>query len=444
MPHQTSLKMNELILAALPIAVPVLFMSVVLRLSRTPMLVKITGADSRLLHRLKQSGVRWFTPEELAIQYIDDARLRGIVDRGYTDGRSALLAQTLRWYTPAGSAARQAVHDAIQKASLAAKAEAERLFRSGNPQHVQTDVDFGQVTFTYEGANYLVHDLQTLVSTGHTLSGQANLIGITLEDLPIHSVRLRNACFARATFARCSIGNTTFSNCSLVNTTFDTCRLAQIAFDRTTVNTADFSNSYMNMLRFDDTIMPGSVTFKRISYVQLLKFMWGCVNNKDARYFTEKDWLDPVYIDVHGLTRHDNAAFRDYALWCESNLGRFRSTMASEKRIPLYPVVVAITTKFWSSFIALFSTIAVLISSFSLCYVLTRTQFAVGDKSTACTWFDLVEYSFKTFVNAGFSDVKPLKPIARLLTMTEAMLGYLSLGALIFLLNKRIELMRSN
>jgi hypothetical protein len=289
-----------------------------------------------------------------------------------------------------------------------------------------------------------VHDMQTLVSAGQTLSGYANLIGIPLEDLSIHSVRLINACFARATFARCSIGGVIFSNCSLVNTTFDTCRLAQIKFDRTTVNTVDFSNSYMNMMQFDDTNMPGSVAFRGITYVELLKFMWKCAHHKDGRYFTEKEWLDPVYIDVHALTRPDNAAFRDYALWCEGNLGRFRSTTASEKRIPLYPVIVAITTKFWSSFITLFSTIAVMISSFSLFYVLTRTQFSVGNNSTACTWFDLVEYSFKTFVNAGFSDVKPLRPIARLLTMTEAMLGYLSLGALIFLLNKRIELMRSN
>ncbi|WDR86120.1 hypothetical protein [Burkholderia ambifaria] len=186
-------------------------------------------------------------------------------------------------------------------------------------------------------------------------------------------------------------------------------------------------------IQFDDTIMPGSVAFRGISYVEVLRFMWECARHKDGRYFTEKNWLDPVYIGVHGLTHPDNATFREYALWCNGNLGRFRSTTASEKRIPLYPIVVAITTKFWSSFIALFSTI-----------VAIKKQFSVGDNSVACGWFDLIEYSFKTFVNAGFTDVKPLKPIARILTVMEAMLGYLSLGALIFLLNKRIELMRSH
>lgn len=435
--------MNEHILALLPIVMPVLFMSIALWLAQTPMLVKIPGTDSRSLQRLKRAGVKWLTPEDLAVQYIDDKRLREIVDRGYTDGRSARLAEVLRWYTPVGTAAKRAVHDALSNASAIAKAQVEAHFRNGTPQFVWVDVDLGQVTFTYGGVNYLVHDLQTLVSNGQTISGQANLIGIPIEDLAIASVRIINACFARATFARCKLGSMFFVNCSLVSAKFDTCRLSQIKFDRTTINTVDFSNSYMNMMQFDDTIMPGAVAFRGITYVELLKFMWQCARYKDGRYFSEKEWLDPVYIDVHALTRSDNAAFREYALWCESNLGRFRSTTSSEKRIPLYPIVVATTTKFWSSFVALFSTIAVMIFSFSLCYMLTRTQFSAGDSSTPCTWFDLVEYSFKTFVNAGFSDVKPLGRVARLFTMTEAMLGYLSLGALIFLLNKRIEFMRS-
>ncbi|RQU76795.1 hypothetical protein DF133_36030 [Burkholderia cenocepacia] len=407
------------------------------------MLVKIPGIDLRSLRRLKRAGVRWFTPEDLASQYIGDNRLRDIVNRGYTDGRSARLTEILRWYTPAGSAARRAVHDALLKASASAKAEAERLFRQGTPQHVFVDVDLGHVTFTCEGVTHAVRDLQILVSSGQTLSGQTNLVGIPLENLAINSVRLINGCFARATFSNCSIGGVIFSNCSLGNAKFDSCRLAQIIFNQTTVDTVDFSNSSMNMIQFDDTVMPGSVAFRGISYVEVLRFMWECARHKDGRYFTEKNWLDPVYVGVHGLTRPDNATFREYVLWCNGNLGRFRSTTASEKRIPLYPIVVAITTKFWSSFIALFSTIAVMISAFSLCYILIKTQFSVDDNSVACDWFDLIEYSFKTFVNAGFTDVKPLKSIARMLTMMEAMLGYLSLGALIFLLNKRIELMRS-
>ncbi|KJK22079.1 hypothetical protein UB46_23455 [Burkholderiaceae bacterium 16] len=196
------------------------------------------------------------------------------------------------------------------------------------------------------------------------------------------------------------------------------------------------------MLAFSDKDMPGSVKFKRITYIEMLKFLWACARHKDGRYFTEKRWCDPVYIDVHNLTRHDNAAFRDYVLWCEGNLGRFRSFTATEKRTPFYSVLIAISTNFWTSFVAFFSTIATVIIAFSCLYIFMKHGFLFPSEENK--YFDLVEYSFKTFVNAGFSDVKPSNSTTRILTMIEATLGYVSLGALVFLLNKRIESMRSN
>ncbi|WP_439892971.1 pentapeptide repeat-containing protein (plasmid) [Ralstonia sp. 25C] len=437
------LKMNEILVSAIPLLVPAVFFGIFLYVLSLGPAQNIPGVDKRAAKRLYRAGVRWHTPEELAIQYLPNKHLWSVVDRGYTDGRGAQLAQVLRWHTPAGAAARQAVTNAILTASQMARAQCHAKIQAGN-HNVHVAVDLQTVSFVHNGTTQLVHDLQTLIPTGQQLSGQANLIGIPLTELTADLVILGNACFAQATFRRCNLGQVVFQNCSFVRATFDSCRLGQVRFVNASVSGVDFANSRMNAMQFDDVSVPGAIKFNAITYAQVVKFVWECIRYKDGRYFAPTSWFDPISVDVHGLTRHDNAPFRDYVRWCEVNLGRFRSDTNIEKKVPIFPVIAAVTTKFWSSFSALFLTIAITISLFSALFITLNEQFGIGEKATACAIFDLIEFSFKTFVNSGFSDVKPLRPLARVLTMAEAMLGYLSLGALIFLLNKRIESMRSS
>lgn len=435
--------MNELFVSAIPVLVPAVFFGIFLYVLSLGPALKIPGVDKRAAKRLYRVGVRWHTPEELATQYLPNKNLWSVVDRGYTDGRGAQLAQVLRWYTPAGAAARQAVTDAILTASQMARAQCLPNLQAGN-HNVHVTVDLQTVSFVYNGTIQLVHDLQTLIPTGQQLSGQANLIGIPMTELTADLVVLRNGCFSQATFRHCNFGQMIFQSCSFARATFDSCRLAQVRFENAPVCGVDFANSYMNAMQFDDVSVPGAVKFNAITYFQVVKFVWACIRYKDGRYFVPTSWFDPTFVDVHGLTRHDNAAFRDYVRWYTGNLGRFRSDTSIEKKVPIYSVIAAVTTKFWSSFGALFLTIAIAISLFSALFITFNEQFGIGEKAAACAMFDLVEFSFKTFVNSGFSDVKPLRPLARVLTMAEALLGYLSLGALIFLLNKRIESMRSS
>lgn len=436
--------MNELLVSALPLLVPALCIGIFLYVLSLGPTLNIPGLDKRAAKRLYRAGVRWHSPEELANQYLTNKHLWSVVDRGYTDGRGGQLAQVLRWYTPAGTAARQAVSDAILNASQLALEQCQANFQAGNHNVQYAVVDLQHVTFIHNGTTLSVHELQTLIPTGHQLGGQANLIGIPLMELSANLVTLRNGCFARGTFRNCRLGNLIFQNCSLVGTAFESCRLGQVRFVDSPVQGVDFANSSMNLMQFDDVTMPGAVSFNAITYFEVVKFVWACIRHKDGRYFAPTSWFDPTAVDVHGLTHHDNAAFRDYVRWYNGNLGRFRSDTNIEKKVPIYLVIVAVTTKFWSSFSALFLTITITISLFTAIFILISEQFGIGEKAAACAMFDLLEFSFKTFVNSGFSDVKPLRPLARLLTMAEAMLGYLSLGALIFLLNKRIESMRSS
>lgn len=393
------------------------------------------------LRKLRRAGLTWNSPEELAHKFFEDRYWWSVVNRARKDNLAGQFAQVLRWYTPKGKEARKAVHEALQATSNRYKELAEAAHRSRNfLQLCQLHLDLQSVTFEWQGEIHRVHDLQNLIDTGSKIEGITNLVGIPLEGLVMDGVQIKGATFSNAQFKECGLGGSKFDRCSFHGSAFKHCRLASLTFEKCSLQGADLSTSYLNAMTFDDQTLPYAIRFLKISYPQLLRFICQCLWHKDGRYFTKKAWTDFAGIDVNSLSRTETADFKNYVIWYQRSIASVRTIEMAPVSGAAFVIFQAITSKFWSSFRVLFLTLAVLILAFAGLFFIEKTgfEFANGSPGQIPTFWDLAEFSFKTFTNAGFSDLKPNSPLARIAVILESVFGYIALAVLIFLLSRKI------
>lgn len=394
------------------------------------------------LRKLRRAGLRWESPEELAKKFFADKYWMHVVNHKRRDAPSSEIATVLRWYTPQGKAASKAVHDAIEVTSKQFKELAEAAFRANAALPVrQISLDLNEVTFEWEGRTYRVHELQNLVDTGSKTEGFTNLAGIPFEDLKMSRVHVFNGTFYLAQFKNCEFGNSKFTNFAFHKSVFKNCRLSGLECDgSTTLQGADLSTSHLNAMTFNDKNLPYALRVKKISYFQLLRFIFQCWWHGDERYFADKRWTDFVFVDVNALSRVESADFKNYVIWYQRSMAEIRKISMGSIADTLFIVLQALTSKYWSSFRVLFSTIVVLILIFAGLFYLERDGFT-ADRATAgaaVTFWDLAEFSFKTFTNAGFSELKPTNLPARIAVIVESVFGYISLAVLVFLLSRKM------
>lgn len=393
------------------------------------------------LRKLRRAGLTWNSPEELANKFFEDRYWWSVVNRAQRDNLASQIAQVLRWYTPKGKEATKAVHEAIQTTSKQFKELAEAAHRSGKALPFwYLPLDLHSITFEWQGEVHRVHDLQNLIITGSKTEGITNLVGIPFEGLNMHNVQIMRATFHLAQFKNCMLGNSKFDSCSFHGSTFKHCRLASLRFENSSLQGADLSTSHLNAMTFDDQNLPHAIRFLKISYLQLLRFICQCLWHKDERYFAKKTWTDFVWVDVNSLTRTETADFKNYVTWYKHSMASVRTIAIASLSETAFVIFQALTSKFWSSFRVFFSTIAVLILTFAGFFFIEKTGFGFdkGTPGIMPTFWDLAEFSFKTFTNAGFSDLKPTSPLARIAVILESVFGYISLAVLIFLLSRKM------
>lgn len=124
------------------------------------------------------------------------------------------------------------------------------------------------------------------------------------------------------------------------------------------------------------------------------------------------------------------------ALLQDLALGQARIVSLKKKR-PVLAFILRITCDYGRSFPRFFLSCFLVTLLFSLAYnFYPGSLVKVGAASNSLSFWDKFYFSIMTFTSAG-TDIQPVSNWGRILVVTETVIGYLSLGLLISILNKR-------
>jgi hypothetical protein len=130
---------------------------------------------------------------------------------------------------------------------------------------------------------------------------------------------------------------------------------------------------------------------------------------------------------------------KEYINWYQYTLGKLNNFNQLSFMSKLSFMYVLISTKNWSSYLALCGFAVFLIFSFGIFfYLLPGSWFNSSFHSKG--FFDSFYWSFMNFTSLGpGSLVVPLTIPAKILIMVESVLGYVILGELVFLIGHRVS-----
>lgn len=394
--------------------------------------INLSIQDFRRLH---QAGIWGGSVEEVAVAFFGKRDKWPKVNKGAKDGPTMRIGNVLRWFTPVGITATQAVENFIRQSSTLAIQTQQQAFANGQPTFFRLPVVLQTLTFTHNNTAIPIANFQDIQDIGMKTTGSLNLCGIHLHDLQFSNLQLAGVTFSGGQLDKCVISDTEFVSCSFPSVKFKNTKFAHNAFPVSNLGHSRFERCYFNRMAFDDQSMAISPKVDKIGYLQLLFFIVQAFVHRDGRYFNNKGWSDFVFNDVNGLTKAENSEFRAYVNWYQNYIDEVRNI----RSLPISRAAILFTeaaiSKFWTSFMVFASFVASLILSFSILFYFLRDKLGKGPYE----YFDALEFSFKNFLNAGYSPINPESYLIRGLSIVETTLGYVLLATLIYLLNKKLE-----
>lgn len=345
----------------------------------------------------------------------------------------------IRWRTPIGQDAEKAVRQYINtQQAVNSSAINAAWAQSHQPIHQLTFIlDFTNFSFVSGGQRYTLNDLQELYPNPK-VQPHANLSGIDLSGIRINHCVIRNVSLANANLDGSSLGGLHLENTFLTGASLRNARLGQLRFTNSSFAEVDISGAFLNAVQLDGHCIPGEFTFSEVSYAYLLKALLFSIFRQNGFSEAGSNIKRPhtvfLFNNTSGLSGLRNSRIKHYIEWYDyvfRKLSTFKLLSFNEK---FRFSIALIYTKVWGSLSVLAFQGLILNLVFATYYYFNNDKFnhLPPDDFLSSFYFSIV-----TFVTLGYGDIFPKIGGGQIAVMLEVILGYITLGAFVFLIGQR-------
>ena len=350
--------------------------------------------------------------------------------------------QQVRWKSKIGQCCESAVRQYIENHQARLRQLDEKAFnerKDGMPHIVFGDertLDFRDFAFQFEGSTRTLDDFQKMGLS--RIYPQANLIGIDLRGIKLVQCVLRNACLAHANFDGAYIFGVTLENTTLNRASLRNSQLVGIRCSGGSLSGCDVSGAFVNAVHFADTNVSSVLQYEPVSYLHLICALFRALMGRrpqSAQGRKAVAYTTFLFNSTVGLTTPENRSFKSYVNW-------FQFVMRQIENFRLLPFRQQVGfssslffTKAWTSYSVLAFWGLVTNGLFALYYHFARAGFKGMDDTLLSAFY----FSFVTFTTLGYGDITPLPGLPQLAVIIEIILGYLTLGCMVFLIGYKVS-----
>ncbi len=284
-----------------------------------------------------------------------------------------------------------------------------------------------------------------------------DLGGINLTDLEnIQRCCIKNVNFESAVFSKMAFNTITFENVTLDNSDFRHCELFNITFSKNvTISSINIKGAEIfNWVGLTDENIKSPMKYSVPSYLNLLfksiaVIIWLDFPFRKYTVFKETG--------VDKLEKWSNKEFKEYVKWHEHIMFKFEKfqefkPLENWKKKPTF-IFGIIFTRYWSSFtvLALWAILFNVLMAYKISLDATSFHFAFNDLSAEerLKHLDYAPLDFKTalyyciitFTTLGYGDMYPQTHKGQFDAATIALVGYITLSMIIYLISRKVEKM---
>ncbi|HAH37413.1 MAG TPA: hypothetical protein DEQ87_09500 [Algoriphagus sp.] len=369
------------------------------------------------------------------VWYSDHSKARDLLDR-IIPGYGQKIEKQIRWETEPGIKALEIIKSKINILQKETAAQNSERVRSGDYQIEKTIIDFNQILIDgISISQFMYTNIPHTYSTG----GWMDLLGIPLKWIRLQNCIIRNAQLSCGIFDNSEFYNVEFLNCNLNDCSFKNCRIGFIRFgDQSgSFTNADLNNAFVNAIDFSSK-MWGGAKINEISYFGLLKIsIFG--ENSFSKYnnYTSFSACN-VSVDSE---QEPYKELSEYVIWFQNTISKF-SKISSEPRIfprelhRMKNVLLAFSTKNWSSISAIFFSAALIVLTFSFSFLFLKENFL-----NISSFGDSINFSVQIFTGLGYADIKPdltKGSLGNTIVSIENIVGYIWISLTLVVIGRKI------
>ncbi len=284
--------------------------------------------------------------------------------------------------------------------------------------------------------NTIINFLDITPPTGFegTDPNKRDLAFINLDGLEIENCTLKNAYLSRASITKSKLSNIQFENCYIDEADLSNSEFYKLIFkENTTLNGTNFKGSQIIECIFNDYNIKKAISYSKPSYSlivlkTLLKFSCIDISLRKHTLFESTD--------ISNLNSWVNKELKEHIIWYEHlmyRIDRIHSGRLFDGTKLLFSVI---TTFYWSSYTVL-ACWAIAFNAF-MAYKINCLPSESFEGINGNFW-SAFYYSIVTFTTLGYGDIHPCPGIGMFYAGTIAVVGYVVLGVLIYLIARKVD-----
>lgn len=261
-----------------------------------------------------------------------------------------------------------------------------------------------------------------------------DLAFINLNGLEIENCTLKNAYLSRASIVKSKLSNIQFENCYIDEANLSNSEFYKLTFNEdTTLNGTNFKGTQIIECSFNDYNIKKAISYSKPSYTLIvlkafLKFI--CIDISYRRHTLFES------TDISNLNSWVNKELKEHIIWYEHLMYRIEKIHNGGLLDSPKLLFSVITTFYWSSYTVL------------ACWAIAFNAFmAYKIKSLPPESFEGINgdfgsafyYSIVTFTTLGYGDIHPCPGVGMFYAGTIAVVGYVVLGVLIYLIARKVD-----
>jgi uncharacterized protein YjbI with pentapeptide repeats len=329
------------------------------------------------------------------------------------------------------------VEDFIKNKLDANKTAIEDSYNHGEILFSKADIDFLQLNISIDGTTKHLNDWLYSINKYSSYSNWADLRGINLSGIKIHSSTIRNACFSNANFSDSIFNNVDIKNCNFNESDFSGSFLAIINFDKPCLSNCNFKSAQLNGMEIGGDTIGSRPIIKKISYFNLVATALLCRQVKTLGTHTKFSAIK-ITEPKNGFQKKNIS----YIAWYQDTITKYtnfnQDNFFYSTFLRIKNTATAITSMNWRSVGAVGGSAVIVNMIYAAAY------YKIGSNGFNCnfdSYLTALYFSVVTFTTLGYGDITPLKTskLTQSLIMSELVIGFVVLGVLLYLFTNKIN-----
>jgi hypothetical protein len=351
----------------------------------------------------------------------------------FIDGTDSLdeISLIIRWKSEIGQKCQTELLKFIEQKQAENITARNESYKKGVISFSFADINFYDFKFHFNETEHNIATYSKLFDTSQ-ISGFCDLRGIEMANIKITDSALRNGCFSTSNFSNTNLQHLQFDNMNFVKANFSNSRLANIGFqNNSTITGANLTNAFINAISFTDQILGDGITYKPITYFQLLQKAIGkATKNRNHTEF--------LFVDTKAITNYELHNLKRYSEWYMKVSRLIRDSKFNIKK-KISTFLQILISKYWTSYTVFGGITIITILLLSTVFNLTSGNFKTPAEIQPIDFIDSIYFVIVTFTTLGYGDISPINHYGQCFVILTALTGYLFLAIFIYLLSKKIE-----